>query len=205
MKRYILLVAFAVFAIYSSAQMNPWVREWAYDRPYSVALTLTNPANAMSRLGVGIEYRRRNYSYMSTYNLYTGVYEGKMQDFNWTFYLGKIWRHRVRRAWYHQDFIYTKLFSGDAEYIANKFQAIGLPTPSERIIYDYIGAGAGYGRRYMYKAFFISVRAGLRGTYVGADGKYDGIAEEDKVYYRLFYLTGPGSIIECTANFGIQL
>jgi len=196
LKRSVLLAIFLVTTFAAFAQMSPW--STAYDiRPYSMALTLTNPANAMSRLGVGIEYRRRNFSYMSTYNLYTGVYEGKMQDFTWSFYLRKKWVHRNRK-WYYQDYVYVKLFSGESEYIANKFEAIGLPTNYDRVLYDYAGIGSGYGRRYQRGIFFVSVKGGLRGTYVG-------LTEEDKLYYRLFYITGPGAVIECTANFGIQI
>ncbi len=196
MKRSILVAVFLVTTFAAVAQMSPWSR--AYDmRPYSMALTLTNPANAMSRLGVGIEYRRRNYSYMSTYNLYNGVYTGKMQDFIWTFYLRKHWVHRNRK-WYYQDFVYVKLFGGDSEYFPNKFNAIGLPTADDNVYYEYIGVGSGYGRRYQRGIFFVTVKGGLRGTYTG-------LTEEDKLYYRLFYITGPGSIIECTANFGIQI
>jgi hypothetical protein len=171
--------------------------ERTYIRPYQTALTLSNPGSAMSKFGAGLEYRRGRWAYFFNYNKYIGVYKGKMYDAGYKYYLKRQMRH-IKNQWAFQDFFYVRSVIGEAEYQGGKFPFLGLPTAYELLYTEYIGLAGGFGRRYQKGIFFISVNAGLKATYLGVD-------EETKIYYRLFYVAGPGSVIEANANFGIQL
>lgn len=196
MKRFILLPLFILVFFTGNAQIDQWSRAYNW-RSYSTALTLTNPASALSKYGVGIEYRRGNFGYITTYSKYIGYYQGKNYDAGMRFYMRRKWEHR-KHKWGYEDFVYTKLTFGDALLVPNKYSFIGVSDPLENLYYEYIGAGGGYGRRYHRGIFFVTVKAGMKATYAG-------LAEEDKIYFRLFYLAGPGSVVEASANFGIQL
>lgn len=63
----------------------------------------------------------------------------------------------------------------------------------------YLGGAAGYGRRYNHGPLFFAVRTGLRGTAIMD------LEKDIKSLYRLFYVTGPGSIVELNFQFGLQL
>lgn len=165
--------------------------------PYSTALTLTNPAGVMSKYGFGVEYRRGRFAYCVNRFWNVGVYKGKSSDFGFKLYARNQWRHQ-RNNWAYENFIYVRVLSGESLYQPEKFPSLGLPNSFETLLASYIGMSSGYGRRYQKGIFFISVRAGLKGTYMGLE-------EEAKIYHRLFYVSGPGSVLEVNGTFGIQL
>lgn len=168
-----------------------------YVKPYTIALEITNPAGAASKYGAALEYRRGKWAYHIGRYWYNGVYTGKQcYDFGWKRYFRRQWRHE-KNNWVYQDFLQWRVFFGDAEYHPEKFEALGLPTSYELLYNEYIGASMGYGRRYQKGPFFISVRGGLRGTYLG-------LPEEQKIFHRLFYVSGPGSVVEVNGTFGVQ-
>jgi len=166
-------------------------------RPYSTALTLTNPAGVMSKYGFGLEYRRGRWAYCVNRFWNVGVYKGKSSDFGFKIYGRNQWRHQ-KNQWAYENFVYVRVLSGESLYQPEKFPSLGLPTSFETLLADYIGLSSGYGRRYQKGIFFVSVRGGLKATYMGLE-------EEAKIYHRLFYVSGPGSILEVNGTFGIQL
>lgn len=166
-------------------------------KPYTVALNVTNPASVMSKYGAALEYRRGRWAYHLGRYWYTGVYQGKQcYDFGWKRFNRKQWRHE-RNNWIYQDFWYLRLLVGESEYHPEKFEMLGLPRSLDLLQTAYFGGAFGYGRRYNKGPFFIQVRGGLRGTALG-------VAQEDRIFHRLFYVTGPGSVIEVNAHIGVQ-
>ncbi|MBX2904770.1 MAG: hypothetical protein KF744_01945 [Taibaiella sp.] len=196
LKKYILaaLLLFAAQLTWGQASLN-FFRSRI--RPYSAALTLTNPTSVNSKYGFGVEYRRGRWAYCVNRFWNVGVYKGKSSDFGFKLYMRNQWRHQ-KNLWAYENFVYMRVLSGESLYQPEKFESLGLPTSFETLVYDYLGLSSGYGRRYQKGIFFISVRAGLKGTYMG-------LAEEDKIYHRLFYVSGPGSVLEVNGTFGIQL
>lgn len=166
-------------------------------RPYSTALTLTNPASVMSKYGFGVEYRRGRFAYCVNRFWNVGVYKGKSSDFGFKIYSRNQWRHQ-KNQWAYENFVYFRFLSGESLYQPEKFPSLGLPISFEPLLAGYLGMSSGYGRRYQKGIFFISVRGGLKGTYMGLE-------EVDKIYHRLFYVSGPGSVLEVNGTFGIQL
>lgn len=196
LKKYILAVCL-VACVGAARGQASFMFHRTYVKPYRVALNLTNPASAMSKYGVALEYRRDKWAYHVGRYWYTGVYQGKQcYDFGWKRFLRKQWEHE-KNHWVYQDFFYWRVFFGESEYHPEKFKSLGLPNSLELLYNEYIGAAAGYGRRYQKGPFFIQVRGGLRGTFLG-------LPEEQKIFHRLFYVAGPGSVVEVNANFGVQ-
>ena len=169
-----------------------------YMRPYRLALTLTNPLGVMNKYGGGLEYRFRNVSYMYTYYKYICAYSGTSMDLDIRVYLRKIRRVNYSK-WTYQNFLYTRGILGDAAFEGPNLTVLGYSNPLSLPEHLYVGGAAGFGRRYSKGILFATVRAGLRGCVL------PDISEEDKDYYRIFYATGPGSILELNFQFGIQI
>ena len=170
-----------------------------YIRKYSIALTATNPLSATFKYGGGLEYRFRNIAYMVTYNkYYKSLYQGVETDFDLRIYLRKRWMFS-RSHWSYQNFLYLRGIAGSAGFVGPNLTILGYTNKTELPETGYLGGSMGIGRRYSKNIFFATVRAGIRGIAL------PDLPKEDKDLYRLFYVTGPGSVLELNFQFGIQI
>ena len=169
-----------------------------YIRRYTAALTLTNPLGVLNKYGGGIENRYGNIAYMFSYYKYIAAYPGTTMDLDIRVYLRKRWLY-TRSNWSFQNFLYARGIFGDAGFDGPKLTILGYTNTTELLGQTYMGGAIGVGRRYSKSIFFATVRAGLR-VVVLPD-----LLQEDKDTYRLFYVTGPGSILELNFQFGIQI
>jgi len=191
-------LGFLFLALATHAQYSKWEPTNTY-WGYRTAFTFSNPLGAAAKVGGGVEHRLGNFSYMASYYIYNGAYPGAMTDLDLRKYVRKHYQHTEFRNWQYQDFVYMRGFYGLAAFDGDRMLLFDYP---KNIYWDYLlyyGASAGYGRRYSNKAFFITVKAGLRGTAI-----YD-LEEQAKHLYRLFYFTGPGSIFELNFQTGFQI
>lgn len=191
-----ILIFLLFFSIPGFAQFPSFERTY-YVKPYKLALTITNPASAMLKYGGGVEYRRGNRSYMLSYLKYTGAYYGKEYDAEYRLYFRKYMMH-VKNKWIYQDFVYFRNIVGDMGYDGEKFAVLGQKEKKYADLQFYAGFAPGYGRRYHKGPLFFLCRAGIRAIAIPVDDKI-------KSLYRLFYFTGPGSIVEVNFQFGLQL
>ena len=170
-----------------------------YIRRYTVALTVTNPLSATFKYGGGIENRFGNVAYMVTYNkYYKSLYQGEEMDLDVRVYLRKRWIYS-RNNWSYQNFLYGRGIIGGAAFVGPNLTALGYENAAVLPEQAYLGGSMGIGRRYSKNIFFATVRAGLR-VIVLPD-----LTSENKDFYRLFYVTGPGSVLELNFQFGIQI
>jgi len=170
-----------------------------YIRKYSIAVTVTNPLSATFKYGGGLEYRFRNFAYVMSYNkYYKSLYPGSEIDFDMRLYLRKRWMYS-RSHWSFQNFLYLRGIAGSAGFDGPNLTVLGYTNPAIRDETDYLAGAMGIGRRYSKNIFFFTVRAGVRITAL------PDLPSEDKDLYRLFYVTGPGSVLELNFQFGIQI
>lgn len=167
-------------------------------RKYHLAVTASNPLSLTFKYGGGFETRFRNFAFMPTYFKYTGAYPGYQMNLEFRQYLRKRWL-LTRHHFIYQNFIWLKGTAGVAGYDGPKLSVLGYDSKVELPFTDYYGVGAGIGRRYSKSVFFVTAKAGLKFCALPE------LSQEDKNVYRLFYTTGPGSILEVQFQFGIQL
>ncbi len=193
-----LTLALLLSVTITHAQYSKWDRVWNY-KTYRTAFTFSNPLGGAVKAGGGVEHRLGNFSYMASYYIYNGAYPGAMSDLDLRIYQNRHYEHSIRRKWSYQNFYYLRGFYGIAAFDGDRMLLFDYP---KNITWDYLlyyGGAAGIGRRYSRGAFFITVKAGLRGTLV------DEMEEQAKPLYRLFYFTGPGSVFELNFQTGLQI
>ena len=169
---------------------------YGYIKPYRVALTLSNPLSGSFKYGGGWEHRYKNFSYFPSYYLYSGAYPGAQMDLDLRLYFRKFWR--MSTGWTYQHFMYVRGVYGACSFDGTKLSMLGFDPKVETDAYGYAGGAAGIGRRYVKGSFFITMKGGLK--YVALQD----MKKEDKNMFRLFYATGPGSILEFNIQLGIQ-
>ncbi len=165
---------------------------------YNVALTFSNPLGSMNKYGGGVEHRWGNFAYMASYYRYIGAYYGASSDIDMRIYMRNRWII-TRRKWFYQNFIYWRGFYGIAGFDGNKLAVFGYPKDVFWQEELYYGVSAGWGRRYNHGPLFVAMKVGLRATKI-----YD-LDPDAKSLYKLFYITGPGSIAEFNIQCGIQI
>ena len=195
MKKTILMLILALFA---QNMAHAYIDQYG-KRHYHVALVLTSPLGLISKGGAAIENRYGQTSYLVNYTKYWGVYAGTQYGYELQHFLRPSYRSKNFLK-PHEYFIYLKGMLGDASYDSKKLAVIG----DNSNIYIgpnlYGGVGAGFGRRYNFKFFFMSWKVGLKYSAL-----IDNVDDLDKHLYRLFFVTGPGSIVDANFHFGIQL
>lgn len=190
MKKY-LLILFILCNIQSSYAQ--------YVRRYVLALTVTNPLSATFKYGGGIENRWGNVAYVVSYNkYYKSLYQGDEMDFDLRIYLRKMWMYS-RNHWVYQNFLYGRGILGGAAFVGPNLTLFGYNNSTVLPEQTYVGGSMGIGRRYSKNIFFATVRAGIRACVL------PDLPKENKDFYRLFYVTGPGSALELNFQFGIQI
>lgn len=199
MKKLLLLFLLIAITVETQAQyFSKWER--AYTWPYfSTALVFSNPLSGASKYGGGVERKIGNVSYMAGYYIYNGAYPGAMADYDMKLYARRAYKHRDKNVWY-RNFVYVRPFVGIAAYDSDKLSFMGVREGVTWYEKGYYGASAGWGRRYFNRYMFMTMRLGLR----AASFSIDPIEPEARQFYRQFYATGPGSVIELNFQFGIQ-
>ena len=160
---------------------------------YHIAVNGTNPFSAFCKYGGGLEQRFGNVAIIQSYTKYTGAYPGKRYGFEVDKYI------KTKKR--HEYFIYWKYVFGEASFESKKLSIYGEKTDINLGPELYVGGATGVGRRYNFDVLFVRWNLGLK--YCPLVTKYDYQPYQDM--YRLFYATGPGSIIELNFTFGIQL
>ncbi|GAA4462272.1 hypothetical protein GCM10023093_08530 [Nemorincola caseinilytica] len=201
MKKIYTTLLFLLLACASYGQFSNWIRTYNYPI-YRTAVTFSNPLS-MNKAGGGVEHRLGNVSYMFSSYLYYSAYPGLMYDLELRKYARKHYRHRTRTKWTYQNFGYVRpLIVGIAGFDSDKLDIVGYTKNIYWYEKGYIGASAGWGRRYTRGMFFWTIKAGAR--YISFAAAEDPIESEAAQYYKLFYATGPGSVFELNFHFGIQ-
>lgn len=159
----------------------------------SFGLQITNPVSGSSKMGGVMEIRAGLNSLNFGLIMYTGVYEGTQYRLEYQRY----WSTRKRNEYYW----YVKAYSGDASYDSKKLESFGEKSGVVLPPCDYFGAGIGVGRRINFKYFNITGNLGLKYTNVD----FTDLVPSEVQHYNLFYVTGPGSILDANIRFGFQL
>lgn len=178
----------------AQAQYSKWL--YVTPRKYVLSVTLTNPATAMIKMGGGIEYHKYWKSYQVLYTMYMGAYYGKQVEAEWRKYT-KYEREHKRNDWRYRDFLYIREVTGRISYDGNKFSPLNQKEDVQVGERDYIGIGLGYGRKYTYNNFFVTVKGGLKGTV------FLNLIDNDKQSFRQAYVIGPANIIEFNVQMGL--
>ncbi len=167
----------------------------AYDpikgKPYHGAIHIANPLSAMSKFGGMAEVRIGLSSFNFGIQQYIGVYQGSQYRFEYQKY--------IRTPWRNEYYWYLRTLGGNALYDAKQLETFGDKSKGQAGPVDYYAGGAGFGRRFNFKHLFITMSAGLKYTMLP-----DNFRDENKELFRLFYVTGPGSIIDLNFRFGYQ-
>jgi len=191
------LFLFLLILCFAKASAQYTTRE--HIRRYHLALTATSPLSATFKYGGGLEDRWRNFAYMVSYNkYYHSLYPGTEMDLEFRVYLRKMWLNS-RYGVIFQNFIYWRGIMGDAAYEGPNLTILGFNDKTELPDYLYYGGSAGIGRRYTKGVLFFTIRGGVRVI------QLQDLPSEYKNYYRIFYFTGPGSILEANLQLGIQI
>lgn len=123
-----------------------------------------------------------------------GAYPGFQMGYEMEFYLRNYKRH--------QSYVYVRGVTGEAGYDGSKINMFGYATDIKVDNQTYVGAGAGYGRRWNFKAFFVTFSAGFKYCALTFD---EFLTDKDKNMYTLFHYTGPGAYADVHFQFGVQL
>ena len=192
------IIPILLLAIFVHQSAHAWVDQYG-KRHYRIALNLTNPVGLISKGGAALEQRSGRNSQLVSYTKYWGVYAGTQYGYELQHFLIPGYRSRFYGK-PREFFLYVKGFVGDASYDSKKLAVIG---DNSKIFIGpnaYAGVVGGFGKRYNYNHFFISWKLGLKYSLL-----IDNPPTEDKNLYRLFFATGPGSIVDLNFHFGIQL
>ncbi len=162
-----------------------------YDPPYvlekGLSFHFSSPLGLLSKGGVMVEYRMGvMQSVFFGYTRYWGYFPGYQAYAGYRHYY-ETWRR-------HDPFFYVKAGIGNAGYEPAEW----LNNGKEKYVApgDYAFAGAGIGRHYNFGAGFIEFMLGV---------KYSAVPRPiDNYNERIFYVTGPGAIVEFNFNYGFQ-
>ena len=159
---------------------------------YNVAIMITSPLSAASKQGGMLEIRGGNSAFLIGLTNYSGVYKGKAYKLEYHNYF----RNRISDNF----FWYLKVGGGQSTYNPTAFSLLDDKTNALQVPYDYYFGGAGFGRRYTRgKHLCLTLSLGLKYTALPED-----MSDEQKDNYRIFYATGPGSVIDANIRIGYQ-
>ena len=159
-------------------------------KPHHFGVMITNPLSAASKIGGLLEVRGNLSEINAAVTNYMGVYQGMAYRLEYQKYIRTIYRNEY--------FWYIRALGGRATYHA---ASVPFGDNSKEVLgeYQYYGAGGGFGRRWNFNHFFITMNAGLKITLLPID-----MTDEARDRFRLFYVTGPGSILDLNFRLGYQ-
>ncbi len=190
MSKYLYIFVLGLLSVFS-VQGKP-ILDKIKGKPYHFAFMITNPLSGYSKFGGMLEIRAKQNSVVLGATDYYGGYNGLKYNLEYQHYIPTIYRN--------ESFWYLKVIGGSAQYNAEKLSLI-TNDQSKEIFgpYDFVGAGFGYGRRWNFNKTFIMCNIGLKYTKITSD-----ISDEVYDRFRVFYMTGPGSVFELNFRFGFQ-
>ena len=203
MLRFLLFASIFVLSVQAAfAEPFRGLKRDKYDfygkRRYHIAAHVTNPLGAGSKGGGGLEFRNKDYSYYAQYTKFWGGYPG-------TQYMVEYDKFIPSRS-NQEFFIFLKGYSGDATFDNKKLSLFGQ---TDEIIVGprtYGGGGFGFGRRTHKKVLYYDWRVGVKYTALTPiDSGNDVLDKAMNAMFRLFYFTGPGSILDVHFTCGLQL
>ncbi len=187
MKKKVLFVLFVLFSMSCSVSRAQYL-----DPHY--AIYLTSPLGLLSKGGLKVEYRiNMQNALLLGYTHYWGFFPGYQGNLEYRKYF-------PARKSLSENFIYAKagVGFGDYQYLKDYYQPdlFGDEKNTFKAPGNYVLAGGGIGRHINFDWFFIELNAGL---------KFAQVVGKTHVYNeRLFYTTGPGSIVDFNLHFGVQ-
>ena len=158
------------------------------------AIYFTSPLGVLSKGGLKFEYRLNlQHALLLSYTQYWGFFPGYQSALEYRLYFPS-------RKSTSENFIYAKGGMGFADYQSKtEYKQVNLicdQRKEDKAPGTYVLAGGGIGRHINIDWFFMEFNAGLKFAQVtGATHVYN---------ERLFYTTGPGSIVDFNFHFGIQ-
>ena len=190
MKKKLLIILFILASVLSGSLARA-----QYLDPH-FAVYLSNPLGVLSKAGVKFEYRLNlQNALLLGYDQYWGFFPGYQAAFEYRMYFTD--RSRTSSS---ENFIYGKAGMGFADYTENNDHPQLSILGDGRNNYDapgtYVFGGGGVGRHFNFGRFFMDINAGL---------KFAEVTSPPAVYNEhLFYLTGPGSLVDINFHFGVQ-
>ena len=181
MQKYLFIILFVIlpFCSYRSCAQ------------YNFSFMGTSPLGILSKEGGTLELRLGRSSLLIALTNYTGVYKGKQYRFEYQQYF----HTRISDNFYW----YIKLGGGQSTYNPKALSVLDDTATTQAKPFDYYLGGAGVGRRVIYHHFCLSFNLGLKYAKLPID-----MPDEDRTNYRLFYATGPGSVIDANVRLGFQ-
>ena len=184
-KFYILILA--VLSVVNSVQ----AKNRYGNKKYNVAVQITNPLSAQSKIGGFVEGRVNRTSFVVGYTDYIGAYAGNQEKLEFL--------HYFKTPFKNEWFWYAKVLHGDAAYDSKKLTTIQDNSNVQFSSINYNGFGAGFGRRLNLHHFNITINLGVKYCNFSDD-----IDDPNRKYYNLFFATGPGSYVDFNFRFGYQ-
>ena len=199
MSKFTLVLLFLVLSLGSLRAFEPVKGSYAalpivyptQSKYRAFSLQITNPLSGASKIGGVVEFKIMNSSFNIGFTDYYGVYLGKQYKFEYEKYINTRWRNEY--------FWYVKVLGGTAQYESDKLSMFGDKSTVLVGPLDYYGGGAGFGRRFNFNHICVLVNAGLK--YVALP---ENLSDQNREYFRVFYATGPGSIMELNFRIGYQ-
>lgn len=189
MSKYILALVTVFLSLQSAnAQYN---YTYSNRKKYTAAVMITNPLGMYTKIGGGVEIRVRQTAVIISGVNYSGVYEGKQYRFEVNKY--------IKTTKTNESYWYAKICGGDATYNPDKLTFLSDNSKTTVGPVNYIGGGIGLGRRINIKHFFLLMNFGLKYIDLPSD-----LSDEKAEKFRLFYATGPGSVLDCNLRLGYQ-
>lgn len=166
---------------------------------YYAAIHLSNPMLLLSKAGVKGEFRiTPHHSALVGYTRYWGLFPGWQANAEYRYYIGRLNRRYnffgYARGGYGEA-KFDPVFQSDHNF---SFPLLALPRRTFPE-FNYYFAGIGGGLHVNIKVFFLEAMLGIKGTLRNNT--------EDRYYYHgapIFYITGPGALIDAHINFGFQ-
>ena len=185
------------FTLATLLLLSAYCTSYAYDPIHGkirhFSISITNPLSAASKIGGVAEMRLRlsaleigftNYMVMS-------AYPGKQYKLEYLKFINT-WRR-------NEFFWYLKILGGNSTYKSENLSFLGDKTNTTVGPVDYYGGGAGMGYRFNFNKFILTVNGGLK--YVALP---ENLPDQQRDNFRIFYATGPGSIIDFNFKLGYQ-
>ena len=157
----------------------------------ALSIQLTNPISGASKIGGTVEMRIGGSALAVSFTDFIAAYQGKQYKFEYRKYIPT--NRRNEYYWY------LKAYGGEVTYHSEKLPLVGDETGTLIGPINYYGGGAGVGRRFNFNHIVILMNAGLKYTSLP-----ENLPDESRESFRIFYATGPGSILDLNFKIGYQ-
>jgi hypothetical protein len=148
---------------------------------YSAAIHFTSPIGLISKAGIKVEVRNGDASALLSATVYYGVFRGGQFSLEGRRYLNG---DKGTRG---QSYGYAKGIGGYQQHLGHG-SGFGYAPES-----PYFGGGIGLGRHIAFRHFFFDFNTGLKYVHFLEPGISD-----------IFYVTGPGALLDIHVNWGFQ-